>query len=67
MVTFSLNLTAQECRGGTLQIRYSGSDEILYEVRNTGPRDALLMRVANKLFHRDLPVEVDVPGTALAG
>ena len=67
MVTFSLNLTAQEYRCETLQIRYRGSDEILHEVRNTGPRDALLMRVANKLFHRVLPVEGDVPRTALAG
>ena len=58
MVTFSLNLTAQE---------YRGSDEILHEVRNTGPRDALIMRVANKQFHRVLPVEGDVPRTALAG
>jgi hypothetical protein len=66
MATFSLNLTAQEHRGGTLQIRYRGSDEILHEVRDTGPRDALLMRVANKLFHRVLPIEEDVPRTALA-
>ncbi|HXP79467.1 MAG TPA: 2OG-Fe(II) oxygenase [Verrucomicrobiae bacterium] len=67
MVTFSLNLTPQEYRGGTLQIRYRGSEEILHEVRNTGPGDALLMRVANKLFHRVLPVEGDVPRTAMAG
>jgi hypothetical protein len=67
MVTFSLNLTPQEYRGGTLQIRHRGSEEILHEVRNTGLGDALLMRVANKLFHRVLPVEGDVPRTALAG
>jgi hypothetical protein len=67
MVTFSLNLTAQEYRGGTLQIRYRGSEEILHEVRNTGLGDALLMRVANKLYHRVLPVEGVVPRTALAG
>ena len=67
MVTFSLNLTPQEYRGGALQIRYRGSEEILHEVRNTGPGDALLMRVANKLFHRVLPVEGDIPRTAMAG
>jgi hypothetical protein len=67
MVTFSLNLTTEEYRGGTLQIRYRGSEEILHEVRNTGLGDALLMRVANKLCHRVLPVEGDVPRTALAG
>jgi hypothetical protein len=67
VVTFSLKLTAQEYRGGTLLIRCRGSDEFLHEVRSTGPRDALLMRDANKLFHRVLPVEGDVPRTALAG
>jgi 2OG-Fe(II) oxygenase superfamily len=67
MVTFSLNLTAQEYRGGTLQIRYRGSEKILHEVRNTGLGDALLLRVSKKLFHRVLPVEGDVPRTALAG
>jgi 2OG-Fe(II) oxygenase superfamily len=67
MVTLSLNLTTPEYRGGTLQIRYRGSTEILHEVRNTGLGDALLMRVAKKLTHRVLPVEGDVARTALAG
>jgi hypothetical protein len=67
MVTVSQNLTAQEYRGGTLQFRNRGSGEILHEVRKTGPRYALIMRVANKLFHRVLPIEGDVPRTALAG
>ena len=67
MVTFSLNLSAREYSGGTLQIRRRDSQEILQEVRNTGPGDALLMRVAKKLCHRVLPVEGDVPRTALAG
>ncbi len=67
MVTFSLNLTAQEYRGGTLQIRNRGSEEILHEVRNTGLGDALLLRVSKNLCHRVLPVEGDVPRTALAG
>jgi hypothetical protein len=67
MVTLSLNLTAQEYRGGTLQIQDRDSEETLHEVRNTGPGDALLLRVANKLFHRVFPVEGDVPRTAMAG
>jgi hypothetical protein len=67
MITLSLNLTAQEYRGGTLQIRRRSSEEILHEVRNTGLGDALLMRVAKDLKHRVLPVEGDVPRTALAG
>jgi hypothetical protein len=67
MVTLSLNLTAQEYRGGALQFRYRGSEQILHEVRNTGLGDALLLRVSKKLFHRVLPVEGDVPRTVLAG
>jgi hypothetical protein len=67
VVTFSLNWTRQGYPGGTPQIRYRGSDEILHEVRNTGLGDALLMRVASRLFHRVLPVEGEVPRTALAG
>lgn len=61
LVTLSLNLTTQEYRGGALQIRRRGSDEILHEVRNTGLGDALLMPVTKKLLHRVLPVEGDVP------
>lgn len=67
MVTFSLNLTPQEYRGGTLQIRRRDSRKILHEVRNTGLGDALLMRVARKLSHRVLPVEGNIPRTAMAG
>jgi Rps23 Pro-64 3,4-dihydroxylase Tpa1-like proline 4-hydroxylase len=67
MVTFSLNLSRREYRGGTLQIRRRDSQEILHEVQNTGPGDAVLMRVAKQLCHRVLPVEGDVPRTALAG
>jgi hypothetical protein len=67
MVTFSLNLTTEEYRGGALQIRERGSKKILHEVRNTGLGDALLMPVSTKLAHRVLPVEGDVPRTAMAG
>jgi len=67
MLTLSLNLTTREYRGGALQIRERGSEKILHEVRNTGLGDALLMRISKKLDHRVLPVEGDVPRTALAG
>jgi len=67
MVTLSMNLTTQEYRGGTLQIRCRGSKDLLHEVRNTGLGDTLLMRVTAKLVHRVLPVEGDVPRTAFAG
>lgn len=67
MVTLSVNLTPEAYSGGTLQIRYRSSREILHEVRNTGLGDALLMRVSKKLCHRVLAVEGDLPRTALAG
>ena len=67
MIAFSLNLTRKIYRGGSLQIRYANSEKLVHEVQNTGLGDALLMRVANKLRHRVLPVEGDVPRTAMAG
>jgi 2OG-Fe(II) oxygenase superfamily len=67
MIAFSLNLTRKIYRGGSLQIRYANSEELLHEVQNTGLGDALLMRVAKKMRHRVLPVEGDVPRTAMAG
>jgi hypothetical protein len=67
LIAFSLNLTPQYFRGGVLQIKYRGSDEILHEVRNTGLGDALLLRVARRLHHRVLPVEGHVPRTAMSG
>jgi hypothetical protein len=67
MIAFSLNLTRNVYRGGSLQIRYAKSEKLLHEVHNTGMGDALLMRVAKKLRHRVLPVEGNVPRTAMAG
>ncbi len=67
MIALSLNLTTQAYQGGALQIRDRGSEEILHEVRNTGLGDALLMRISNKLCHRVLPVQGNVPRTAVAG
>jgi hypothetical protein len=67
LIAFSLNLTRKVYRGGSLQIRYKNSEKLLHEVQNTGLGDALLMRVAKGLRHRVLPVEGDVPRTAMAG
>jgi hypothetical protein len=67
LVAFSLNLTPQEFRGGALQMKNRDSEELLHEIRNTGLGDAILFRVERKLLHRVLPVEDDVPRTAMAG
>jgi hypothetical protein len=50
-----------------LQIRNRDSEELLHEIRNTGLGDAVLFRVKRKLLHRVLPVEGDMPRTAMAG
>ena len=67
LIALSLNLTTQVYRGGAVRIKHRDSDEVLHEVRNTGLGDVLLMRVARKLRHCVLPVEGDVPRTAMAG
>jgi 2OG-Fe(II) oxygenase superfamily len=67
LVSFSLNLTPGAFQGGALQIRNRDSVELLHEVRNTGLGDAVLFRVTRKLLHRVLPVEGDMPRTAMAG
>lgn len=67
LVAFSLNLTPREYQGGVLQMKNWDSEDLLHEVRNTGLGDAILFRVTRKLLHRVLPVEGDVPRTAMAG
>jgi hypothetical protein len=67
LVAFSLNLTLGKFQGGALQIRNRDSEELLHEVRNIGLGDAVLFRVTRKLLHRVLPVEGDMPRTAMAG
>lgn len=67
LATLSLNLTRREFRGGALQIRHCGSDDILQEIRNTGFGDGLLFRISRKFQHRVMPVEGDVAKVAYAG
>jgi hypothetical protein len=67
MITMSVNLSPQVFRGGALQMRYRGAEEILHEVCNIGLGDALLFRVSPEFEHRVQGVEGDVPKTALAG
>ena len=67
VVAVSINLSTEVYRGGVLQIRRAGSQDILCEARNTGFGDALIFRVDPELEHRITPVEGDVPKTAMAG
>jgi 2OG-Fe(II) oxygenase superfamily len=67
LATLSLNLTREEFHGGALQIRHTGSDAVLQEIRNTGLGDGLLFRISRKFQHRVMPVEGDVAKVAYAG
>lgn len=65
-VAMSVNLEPQPYCGGVLQIRVRDSGEILEEVENVGPGDAVLFRVDAALQHRVTPVTAGVK-TAFAG
>jgi 2-oxoglutarate-Fe(II)-dependent oxygenase superfamily protein len=67
LLALSANLSAGAFRGGGLQLRRYGTAEILNEVRNTGLGDGLIFRISRELEHCVMPVEGDVPKTALAG
>lgn len=53
--------------GGVLQIARTDADELLAEVANTGPGDAVLFRIAPWLRHRVGSVTGDFSRTAYAG
>jgi len=67
LVAMSLNLTREPYSGGVLQLRDTGSEEILLEAHNVGAGDALLFRLDERLSHRVTPVEGRVPKVAFAG
>jgi 2-oxoglutarate-Fe(II)-dependent oxygenase superfamily protein len=67
LLTMSVNLTPQPFRGGALQMRRYGSEQMLHEIHNSGLGDALLFRISPEFEHRVQAVEGNVPKTALAG
>ena len=67
LIGMSVNLGAQRYNGGLFQLRECRSPEILCEVANTGPGDAILFRIANQLVHQVTAVEGTIPKTAFAG
>ena len=62
----SINLEPIPYAGGVLQIRLRQSEEIIEEVDNVGPGDAILFRIDGALQHRATPVTSGVK-TAFAG
>lgn len=67
LVGISVNLGRVPFRGGEFQIRPKAEPERITAIANTGAGDAIVFRIAPELQHRVLPVEGDVPKTALAG
>lgn len=77
LIGVSVNLTDREFEGGALQLRRASNLQstgpkvrrhaLLAEVRNTGPGDAVLFRIAPDLEHRVLPVTGTVPRLAYTG
>lgn len=66
-VAISVNLGKRPFAGGTLQIRERDATELIAEVTNLVPGDAVLFRIARHLQHRVMPVEGTVPRVAFAG
>lgn len=67
LVPMSVNLSPEPYGGGELAIRERDSGRILHEIRNVGPGDAIVFRIAPGLQHRVGPVIGPVAKTAFAG
>lgn len=68
LIAMSVNLSPAPYAGGLLQLaRVDRPSELLAEVANTGPGDALLFRIAPTLQHRVTAVAGSLPKTAYAG
>jgi len=67
LVGMSINLGPRPYLGGVFRLREKGCDEILRELPNTVPGDAILFRISPELQHMVSPVEGLEPKTAFAG
>jgi len=67
MVGMSLNLSTTAFEGAAFQLRDRTSNQILYEVANTGSGDAIIFRLAGHLQHRNTELTGSVQKTAFAG
>jgi len=66
-MAFSVNLGKRPYSGGVLQIRDRRSPELIAEVSDLEPGDAVLFRLARHLVHRVTPVEGTEARLAFAG
>jgi hypothetical protein len=67
LVGMSINLSREAYGGGVLQMRDRDSKEIVGEVDNVGPGDAVIFRLSPRLQHRITEVEGATSKTAFAG
>lgn len=66
-VGMSVNLGAEPFEGGVFEIRRAGSSEVLFDIANVGPGDAILFAIGDDLEHRVTPMRGQVAKTAFAG
>jgi len=67
LVGMSINLSTHPYEGGTFRLREEASGEILCELSNTGPGDAILFRISSSLKHMVTPLVGTESKTAFAG
>jgi hypothetical protein len=67
LVAMSINLSPEPYRGGALQIRWRASAQVVCEVPNPEPGDAIIFRLSHQLEHRITDVEGHTVKTAFAG
>ena len=63
----SVNLGPRPYDGGVFQLRRRGSEDILCELPNVVPGDAILFQISKELVHQVTPVVGTEPKTAFAG
>jgi 2-oxoglutarate-Fe(II)-dependent oxygenase superfamily protein len=67
LIGMSINLGKAPYAGGVLQIRERDSIQIVAEIPNTTPGDAVIFRLSDRLQHRITEIEGEVAKTAFAG
>ena len=67
LIAMSINVGREPFEGGVLQIRRSDSSDVLAEVANPMPGDAVIFRIDPQLRHRVGPLQGRAPRTAYAG
>jgi hypothetical protein len=67
LIGMSLNLSRTPFDGAAFQLRDRHSNQMLYEVANTGSGDAIIFRLASHLQHRNTELTGSATKTAFAG